>query len=150
MNISATHTTLRARQAFFRTFTVLALLLTFNGIRAQTDSGALVQDTATYISTDTWSNNYFEEPDGPFLFYFGNGVIVTYDEAAANEIGSKLGIARPSRGRNLVGEFYSIGNYYSGPALNRYLQGYLGSNDKIYRSYGTATIKTQNTTTISL
>lgn len=125
---------IRKTTTLTRSLVLMLTLLFFTGLQAQTDTSAWAHDTASAPTVEPWTPEPAFDDEGPYLFYFGNGVIITYDDEVAREIGNRLGTPGPARGINKVGSFYSASNFFSAPANGRYMQGYLAANDKIYRS----------------
>ncbi|PHX92489.1 MAG: hypothetical protein CK532_02550 [Flavobacteriales bacterium] len=69
-----------------------------------------------------------------FQFIFGNGIVATQDQDAADQFGLKLGVGLGKRGIKKVGEYYPLPIPKDPTFIAPTRHGYIGYNGKIYRT----------------
>ena len=131
-----------------KTILVIVFLMFFYFLEAQDPWHQPEYDTAASAPEAAWGSSASDEAVeefGLFIFQFGNGMIATLDEAAARDIGNRVGVSSPVRGINKTGDYYaelfrlnllesaSRGGSVVGaqPIL---IRGFLAPNGKAYKS----------------
>lgn len=69
-----------------------------------------------------------------FQFIFGNGIVATQDQDAADHLGLKLGAGLGKRGIKKVGAYYTLPISKDQAFIATTQYGYIGYNGKIYRT----------------
>lgn len=131
-----------------KTILVIVFSMFFYFLEAQDPWHQPEYDTAASAPEAAWvapAPDEAVEEFGLFIFQFGNGMIATLDEAAARDIGNRIGVSAPVRGINKTGDYYaelmrismmeaaSNGGSFANtqPIL---IKGFLAPNGKVYKS----------------
>ncbi len=87
---------------------------------------------------DSGLPNFFEEGNissfDEFQFIFGNGIVATQDQDAADQFGLKLGVGLGKRCVKKVGAYYPLPKSDDKTFFATIQYGYIGYNGKIYRT----------------
>jgi len=92
-----------------KTVLLMGFLLSFYFLKAQDPWHQPEYDSAAPAPEAAWGAPATDEVEefGLFIFQFGNGMIATLDEAAARDIGNRVGVSFPVRGINKTGDYYA-------------------------------------------
>lgn len=123
----------------------LTFFISFVALKAQDPWHQPDLDSAAAVPESSWATptgGEEVEEYGLFIFQFGNGMIATLDEAAARDIGSRVGVSSPVRGINKTGDYYAellranmLAALSDGGSMQPILlKGFLAPNGKVYKS----------------
>ncbi len=93
----------------------------------------LLIDTQSYSTPSFMNDGNFNSFDD-FQFVFGNGIVATQDQDAADKFAQLIGVGFGKRTMNKVGAYYPRPKSKDATFVVSLDYGYIGYNGKIYRS----------------